>query len=169
MFRYGVITFGFISISCSAPTPWPVSSCLSSFPFHFFQDTWPVRVRTIITTTTTTTTTSSSSPPRTTIFRIRLSGLFPSELVWNYGSHIDSRWDSLDGLSALSQGCHLHKITQTQDKRAQTSIPPVGFEHTIPVFEWAKPLHASDRAATVIDRIRSNVRKPTIPPFPWLQ
>jgi hypothetical protein len=29
-------------------------------------------------------------------------------------------------------------------------MPRVGFERTIPVFEWAKTVHALDRAANVI-------------------
>jgi hypothetical protein len=40
-----------------------------------------------------------------------------------------------------------HRTTQTQNKRTQTSMPRMGFEPTIPVFELAKTL---DRAATVI-------------------
>jgi hypothetical protein len=40
--------------------------------------------------------------------------------------------------------------TQTQNKRRQTSVPWVGFEPTIPVFERANTIHASDRAATAI-------------------
>jgi hypothetical protein len=43
-----------------------------------------------------------------------------------------------------------HKTTQTQNKRTQTSMPWVGFEHTIPALDRAKTLHVSDRAATVI-------------------
>jgi hypothetical protein len=43
-----------------------------------------------------------------------------------------------------------HRTTQTQNKRTQTSMPQVGFEPTIPVFEWAKTVHVLDRAATVI-------------------
>jgi hypothetical protein len=43
-----------------------------------------------------------------------------------------------------------HRTTQTQNKRTQTSIPWVGFEPTIPVFERVKAVHASDRPATVI-------------------
>jgi hypothetical protein len=43
-----------------------------------------------------------------------------------------------------------HRTTQTQNKRAQTSTPRVGFEPTIPVFEGAKTVHASECAATVI-------------------
>jgi hypothetical protein len=39
--------------------------------------------------------------------------------------------------------------TYTQNKRTYTFIPGVGFEPTIPVFEWAKTVHASDGAATV--------------------
>jgi hypothetical protein len=38
---------------------------------------------------------------------------------------------------------------QTQNKHRQTSMPWVGFEPTIPVFERAKTVHALDRAATV--------------------
>jgi hypothetical protein len=43
-----------------------------------------------------------------------------------------------------------HKTTQTQNKRAQTSMPRVGFEPTIPVLEQVKIVHALDCAATVI-------------------
>jgi hypothetical protein len=42
-----------------------------------------------------------------------------------------------------------HRTTQTQNKRTQTSMPGVGFEPTIPVFERAKTVYALDRAATV--------------------
>jgi hypothetical protein len=43
-------------------------------------------------------------------------------------------------------------------------MPQVGFEPTIPVFEWGKTVHASDRAATVIDKniITSNYRGCTV-------
>jgi hypothetical protein len=40
--------------------------------------------------------------------------------------------------------------TYTQNKRTQTSMLPVGFDPTIPVFERAKTVHVLDRAATVI-------------------
>jgi hypothetical protein len=43
-----------------------------------------------------------------------------------------------------------HGTTQAQNKRTQTSMPRVGFEPTIPVFERAKTVHALDRVATVI-------------------
>jgi hypothetical protein len=40
--------------------------------------------------------------------------------------------------------------TQTQNKHTQISMPWVGFEPTIPVFEQAKTVHALDCTATVI-------------------
>jgi hypothetical protein len=43
-----------------------------------------------------------------------------------------------------------HRTTQPQNKRTQTSMPQVGFEPMIPVFERAKTVHALDRAATMI-------------------
>jgi hypothetical protein len=43
-----------------------------------------------------------------------------------------------------------HRTTQTQNKRTQTSMPRVGFEPTIPVFERAKTVHALDQVVTVI-------------------
>jgi hypothetical protein len=43
-----------------------------------------------------------------------------------------------------------HRTTQTRNKHAQTSMSLLGFEPTIPVFEWAKTVHALDNAATVI-------------------
>jgi hypothetical protein len=43
-----------------------------------------------------------------------------------------------------------HRTAQTQNKRTQKSMPQVGFEPTIPVFERAKTVHALGRAATVI-------------------
>jgi hypothetical protein len=43
-----------------------------------------------------------------------------------------------------------HRTAQTENKRTRTSMPQVGFEPTMPVFERAKTVHALDRAATVI-------------------
>jgi hypothetical protein len=52
---------------------------------------------------------------------------------------------------SLSLGRYLHKrTTQTQNKQTQTSMPQVGFELTIPVFDRAKTVHALAHAATVI-------------------
>jgi hypothetical protein len=56
----------------------------------------------------------------------------------------------LGGGISLSQGRYLHRTTQTQNKRRQTSMPRMGFESAIPAFERAKTVHALDRAATVI-------------------
>jgi hypothetical protein len=45
-----------------------------------------------------------------------------------------------------------HRTTQTQNKHRDTptSMPCVGFEHTIPAFERTKTVHALDRSANVI-------------------
>jgi hypothetical protein len=40
--------------------------------------------------------------------------------------------------------------TYTQNKRTQTSMPRVGFEPTIPVFELAKTIRILNRVATLI-------------------
>jgi hypothetical protein len=52
------------------------------------------------------------------------------------------------------------RTTRTQNKRTQTSMPRVGFESTIPVFERVRTVHASDRAVTVIGW--SNVMQRTV-------
>jgi hypothetical protein len=44
--------------------------------------------------------------------------------------------------------------TYTQNKRTQTSMSQVGFEPTIPVFEWARSVHALHLAATVVSKIK---------------
>jgi hypothetical protein len=76
---------------------------------------------------------------------------FPSELIWNYGSCRQSV-GSLDGGSALSQGRYPHRTTETQKKRGQTSMPRVGSERRISVFELAKNIfHALDRAADAVN------------------
>jgi hypothetical protein len=50
-----------------------------------------------------------------------------------------------------SHGRYLH-TEQHEHKRTQISMPRVGFEPTIPVFERANTIHALDRAATVIGK-----------------
>jgi hypothetical protein len=47
------------------------------------------------------------------------------------------------------QGHYLHRTTQTQNKRTQTSIPRVEFEPTVPASEPAKTVHALDHSAAV--------------------
>jgi hypothetical protein len=44
----------------------------------------------------------------------------------------------------------IHRTTQTQNKRTQTSMPPVESEPTIPAFERAKIVRSLERAATAI-------------------
>jgi hypothetical protein len=57
----------------------------------------------------------------------------------------------LDGGDQLvARPLPIHRTTKTQNKRTQTSMPPVRFEPTIAVFEREKTVHTSDRAATVI-------------------
>jgi hypothetical protein len=50
----------------------------------------------------------------------------------------------------------IHRTTQTQNKRTQISMPRVGFEPTIPVFERVKIIHVLDRAATVINALTNS-------------
>jgi hypothetical protein len=57
--------------------------------------------------------------------------------LFQFLDHLHSRCDSLDGGSA-------------QNKRTRTSILQVGFEPTIPAFERAQTVNASNGAATVI-------------------
>jgi hypothetical protein len=54
------------------------------------------------------------------------------------------------GDQPVARPLHTLGTTQTQNKRTQTSMPWVGFEPTILVFERTKKVHALDRAATVI-------------------
>jgi hypothetical protein len=42
------------------------------------------------------------------------------------------------GDQPVARSLPTHRTTQTQNKSTQTSIPPVGFEPTISVLEWAK-------------------------------
>jgi hypothetical protein len=44
----------------------------------------------------------------------------------------------------------MHRITQTQNKCTQKSMPRVGLEPMTPVFEQAKTVHALDCAITVV-------------------
>jgi hypothetical protein len=43
-----------------------------------------------------------------------------------------------------------HKVTQTQNKRTQPSVPREGFEPTTQLFERARTVYALGRAATLI-------------------
>jgi hypothetical protein len=74
----------------------------------------------------------------------------PPELIWNYGSYKHLVGLLGRGISP-SQDRYLHRRKQKQKEREQTSMPLVGFEPTVPVFEWVKTCRGLDRAATVVD------------------
>jgi hypothetical protein len=61
---------------------------------------------------------------------------------------------TLGRVISLTQGRSLHT-----GQHIQTSIPQLGFEPTIPVFERAKTVHALDGAAIVIGLSNSDVPK----------
>jgi hypothetical protein len=69
-------------------------------------------------------------------FRVRLSDLLSSELVWIYDSY--RRYDFLNGWTTLLQGRYISRTTQIWKKHEQTSIPRVEFEPNIQVFERVK-------------------------------
>jgi hypothetical protein len=64
----------------------------------------------------------------------------------------------LDGGSARRKAA-----AYTQNNRTQTSMPRVGFEPTIPAFEWAKTVHVLDRAATVFGIAHRRVQHLELP------
>jgi hypothetical protein len=70
--------------------------------------------------------------------------------LWRYSPFVGP-WT---GDQPVARPLPTHITTQTQNKRTQTSMPRVGFEATIPVFERAKTVHALDRSAikTLRDR-----------------
>jgi hypothetical protein len=77
------------------------------------------------------------------------SGLFPSELIWCYGSY--SQLVGLLGrvLSLVIRTLPTQDNTNTEGTKTDI-MPRVGFEPMIPVFERTKTFHALDRGATVI-------------------
>jgi hypothetical protein len=75
---------------------------------------------------------------------VALQPFGPSPL-FQFFNPTHSRQDSLDGGSVLRKAS-----TYTQNKRTQASMPEVGFEPTIPVFERAKTVHALNCASIVI-------------------
>jgi hypothetical protein len=54
------------------------------------------------------------------------------------------------GDQSIARPLPTHRAIQIQNKRTETSMPWVGFEPTIRVFERAKTVHALYRSATVI-------------------
>jgi hypothetical protein len=73
----------------------------------------------------------------------------PSESIWKYGYYRQSV-EILGLVISSSQGRYLHRTIQTQDKRGETSMPRMGFDSSIPVFERAKTFHALNLVATVV-------------------
>jgi hypothetical protein len=57
-----------------------------------------------------------------------------------------------------SQGRYLHPEQQTQNEPTLTSMPQVGFERTIPVFERVKTVCALDWAAGHCDGLIESLR-----------
>jgi hypothetical protein len=55
------------------------------------------------------------------------------------------------GDQPVARPLSIHRTTQTQNKRTQTSMSKLGFEFTIQVFEQSKTVHASDSATSLID------------------
>jgi hypothetical protein len=93
------------------------------------------------------------NPPRT-IFNYPTMALQPFVGPWPLFQFLDLFAKSVGLLGRginPSQGRYLHTGQHKhKNKRTQTSMPQVGSEPTIPVFERAKTVHALDRAATVI-------------------
>jgi hypothetical protein len=54
------------------------------------------------------------------------------------------------GDQSVARPLTTYRTTETQNKHTQTSMTQVGYEPTIPVFEWEKTVHALDLPATVI-------------------
>jgi hypothetical protein len=49
------------------------------------------------------------------------------------------------GVQQVTRPPSAHRTVQTQNKNSQTSMPEVGFERTIPVFQRTKTVYALDR------------------------
>jgi hypothetical protein len=64
---------------------------------------------------------------------------------------IHSRYDFFEGKISPTQGHFVHTGQYRQNKHTQTSMPLVGFDPTVSVFEPAKTVHTLDRSATVIN------------------
>jgi hypothetical protein len=85
-------------------------------------------------------------------------------LVYSGGSHLEQRTSvkrfvslqflnmkhSVEFLGRVIRPSQGRYLTQTHNKHKQTSMPLVGFQHTIVTIKRAKTVHASDRAAIMI-------------------
>jgi hypothetical protein len=65
------------------------------------------------------------------------------------------------GDQSVAKALPAYKTTQTQNIRTQTSMPWVGFEHTIPAFEREKTHHVLDRAASWTSAKNLNKDRPS--------
>jgi hypothetical protein len=90
------------------------------------------------------------SPGKYCSFLIMHTGLFPLKLIWYYESLRTLDRTPWNLINPVARPLLTGRTTQTQKKRGQSSMPRVGFESTILLFERTKRFHASDRAATVI-------------------
>jgi hypothetical protein len=59
-------------------------------------------------------------------------------------------WTTWTGDQPVTRPLPTHRTTETQNRRTQTSMPWVGFEPTISVFQRTETVHISHPAATVI-------------------
>jgi hypothetical protein len=84
------------------------------------------------------------------LYGLQLFGVFePQSLFQLLNLYIVGRmpWK---GDQPVARPLHTHGTTQSQNKCIQASMPRVGFEPMIPVFEQVKMVHALDPTATVI-------------------
>jgi hypothetical protein len=56
----------------------------------------------------------------------------------------------MNGGSALRKAAAYTQNNTNTDKRIQTSMPQVGFEPTVLVFERAKTVHALDQSCSIV-------------------
>jgi hypothetical protein len=81
-------------------------------------------------------------------FTTNLSGLLRCGLNFrNYVSIYKFWYRSLDGGSARRKAC-TYAGQHNREKRRLTSMPRMGFEQTIPLFEWSKAIRVLDLAST---------------------
>jgi hypothetical protein len=86
--------------------------------------------------------------------------------------HTDGR-TSWKGDQPVARPLPSHRTALTHNKHTQRSMPWVGFEPTIPVFERAKTVHVWDRAAIVIGAelltffVQITSRKGTVRRMEW--
>jgi hypothetical protein len=104
-----------------------------------------------------------SSSHKSTEMSFYLSVYGCTALCWALGAFqfldlLNSLLDSLDGGSARRRAATCTNMTaQARNKRIQTSIPEIGFEPTIPVFERTETVLALDRAAIVKCLYRNSI------------